>query len=184
MPFCGIMLQMTVWYYAANDSSYLSWWWAAVFSLFPLLKFLFVSLFIGDWTFLPPPCCDGTIFRSAAWCEYSTLFPAQWCVDATLFPPPWCDGLSPLCDGGVLGFLSPLFAVGISRLFPAIPQLRLFPVTCTREETENTKQKPGTYTHVIILFKWAGPWENVSYVKAQISLRIRAVWLAPLLFAA
>ena len=47
---------------------------------------------------------------------------------------------------------------------------------------------------------WAGPWENVSYVicehmrkhvlchmrttKVQISLRIRAVWSAPLLFTA
>ena len=35
---------------------------------------------------------------------------------------------------------------------------------------------------------WARPWENVSYhmrtTKAQISQRIRAIWSAPLLFAA
>ena len=40
----------------------------------------------------------------------------------------------------------------------------------------------------VISYRWAGPWENVlchmRTTKAQISLRIRAVWSAPLLFAA
>ena len=31
---------------------------------------------------------------------------------------------------------------------------------------------------------WATSWENMRTTKAQISLRIRAVWSAPLLFAA
>ena len=45
----------------------------------------------------------------------------------------------------------------------------------------------GSYNRNLVN-TWAGPWENVSChtrtTKAQISLRIRAVWSAPLLFAA